>query len=40
VYQNMEALMKAELTALAEIKVGKQKFGTVKATRLYNLLHN
>lgn len=40
VYQSMEALMKAELTALAEIKVGKQKFGTVKATRLYNLLHN
>lgn len=40
IYQNMEALMKAELTALAEIKVGKQKFGTVKATRLYNLLHN
>ena len=40
VYQNMEALMKAELNALAEIKVGKQKFGTVKATRLYNLLHN
>jgi len=40
IYPNLEALMKAELTALAEIKVGKQKFGTVKATRLYNLLHN
>jgi len=39
-YPNLESLMKAELTALAEIKVGKQKFGTVKATRLYNLLHN
>lgn len=39
-YPNLESLMKAELTALAEIKVGKQKFGAVKATRLYNLLHN
>lgn len=40
VFPSLDTLMKAELTAFAEIQVGKQKFGTVKATRLYNLLHS
>ena len=40
VFPSLDSLMKAELTAFTEIQVGKQKFGTVKATRLYNLLHS
>jgi ERCC4-type nuclease len=40
VYPNLEALMKATTETLAAIQVGKQKFGQVKATRLYTLLHN
>ena len=40
VYPSLDTLMKAEQKAFAEIQVGKQKFGTVKAMRLYNLLHN
>ena len=39
VYPNLEALMKATQEDLAAIQVGKQKFGQVKATRLYTLLH-
>lgn len=40
VYPNLEALMKATTETLAAIQVGKQKFGQVKATRLYTLLHS
>ena len=40
VYPNLEALMKATIDTLAAIQVGKQKFGQVKATRLYTLLHS
>jgi len=40
VYPNLEALMKATTDTLAAIQVGKQKFGQVKATRLYTLLHS
>jgi hypothetical protein len=39
-YPTLVTLMKAELNDFADIQVGKQKFGTVKATRLYNLLHS
>jgi len=39
VYPNLEALMKATTDTLAAIQVGKQKFGQVKANRLYSLLH-
>jgi ERCC4-type nuclease len=37
---NLEVLMKATQIELASIQVGKQKFGQVKAARLYSLLHN
>ena len=40
VYPSLETLMKATQEELAAIQVGKQKFGQVKATRLYSLLHN
>ena len=40
VYPNLESLMKATTETLAAIQVGKQKFGQVKATRLYTLLHS
>jgi ERCC4-type nuclease len=40
VYPNLDSLMKAEQKAFADIQVGKQKFGAVKAARLYSLLHN
>ena len=40
VYPNLESLMKATTETLAAIQVGKQKFGQVKASRLYSLLHN
>jgi ERCC4-type nuclease len=40
VYPNLESLLKAEQKAFAEIQVGKQKFGAVKAARLYSLLHS
>jgi ERCC4-type nuclease len=40
VYPSLESLMKATQEELAAIQVGKQKFGQVKATRLYSLLHN
>jgi len=40
VYPNLEALMKATPETLAAIQVGKQKFGQVKASRLYSLLHS
>ena len=39
-YPSLETLMKATLEQFAEIQVGKQKFGQVKATRLYSLLHS
>jgi len=39
-YPNLEALMKASQEDFQQIQVGKQKFGQVKAQRLYNLLHN
>lgn len=40
VYPNLTSLMKATQEELAAIQIGKQKFGQVKATRLYSLLHN
>lgn len=40
VYPSLESLMKATIDTLAAIQVGKQKFGQVKATRLYTLLHS
>jgi hypothetical protein len=40
VYPSLETLMKATTDTLAAIQVGKQKFGQVKAMRLYSLLHN
>jgi ERCC4-type nuclease len=40
VYPSLETLMKATQEELAAIQVGKQKFGQVKAMRLYSLLHN
>lgn len=40
VYPNLEALMKATQEDFQKIQVGKQKFGQVKAQRLYSLLHN
>jgi len=39
-YPNLEALMKASQEDFQQIQVGKQKFGQVKAQRLYSLLHN
>ena len=40
VYPSLESLMRATADTLAIIQVGKQKFGQVKATRLYTLLHS
>jgi ERCC4-type nuclease len=40
VYPNLDALMKATQEDFQQIQVGKQKFGQVKAQRLYSLLHN
>ena len=40
VYPNLTSLMKATQEELAAIQTGKQKFGQVKAVRLYSLLHN
>jgi hypothetical protein len=40
VYPNLEALMKATQEDFQNIQVGKQKFGQVKAQRLYSLLHS
>ena len=40
VYPSLDSLMKATTDTLAAIQVGKQKFGQVKAARLYSLLHN
>jgi ERCC4-type nuclease len=39
-YPNLDALMKATQEDFQQIQVGKQKFGQVKAQRLYSLLHN
>jgi len=39
VYPNLDALMKATQEDFQQIQVGKQKFGQVKAARLYTLLH-
>jgi ERCC4-type nuclease len=39
VYPSLDAVMKATQEDLQQIQVGKQKFGQVKATRLYTLLH-
>ena len=40
VYPTLDSLMRATADTLAIIQVGKQKFGQVKATRLYTLLHS
>ena len=39
-YPNLESVMRVTVDEFAEIQVGKQKFGKVKAHRLYNLLHS
>lgn len=39
IYPSLDALMKASQEDFQQIQVGKQKFGQVKAARLYNLLH-
>ena len=39
-YTNLDALMKATQEEFQQIQVGKQKFGQVKAQRLYSLLHS
>jgi hypothetical protein len=39
-YPNLDVLMKASQEDFQQIQVGKQKFGQVKAARLYSLLHS
>ena len=40
VYPTLDALMKATQEDFQNIQIGKQKFGQVKAQRLYTLLHS
>lgn len=40
IYPSLEEIMKASQEDLQGIQVGKQKFGAVKAGRLYTLLHS
>lgn len=39
-FKSLEGIMAASAVQLAAVQVGKQKFGKVKAERLYSLLHS